>query len=211
VTAADVRDLVTRLSAAFELERDALATLDAATGDGDHGAGMARGFGRARDAVAELDGADGDVGAVLVAAGKGLMAGVGGASGALFASLFLDLGKVAAGAHALHAEHLAEGAPQAVATIRRRGRSEPGDKTMLDALIPAAEALRAHADAPLDEALGAAAHAARAGAEATRAMPARHGRARYATDAGVGHLDPGAVSMALVFETWHAAARGGPA
>ncbi|MBA2666051.1 MAG: DAK2 domain-containing protein, partial [Trueperaceae bacterium] len=151
MTAAGVRDLVTRLCAAFEQERDALATLDAATGDGDHGAGMMRGFGRARDAVAELG--DDDVGALLVAAGKGLMAGVGGASGALFASLFLELGKVAAGARTLQADHLAEGITQAVATIRRRGRSEPGDKTMLDALTPAAEALRAHAGAPLAEAL----------------------------------------------------------
>ncbi|MBA2667633.1 MAG: dihydroxyacetone kinase subunit L [Trueperaceae bacterium] len=209
MTADEVRALADGLAQAYARERDVLAQLDAATGDGDHGAGMARGFDRARAATAEIDGDD--VGAVLTAAGRGVMSGVGGASGALFASLFLALGAAAAGATTLETEHVVAGCADALSRIARLGRAEIGDKTMLDALAPALDALRAHADDALADALAAAALAAREGAVATVAMCARHGRARYAPEAGVGHVDPGAVSMAILFETWHDVARGGAA
>jgi len=206
VTAADLRVATAALARTFEAERDALGALDAEVGDGDHGAGMARGFRAAAEAAAATAGDD--VGVVLVAVGRGLMRGVGGASGALFATIFLEQGKAAAGATAWTSAQAAAGAAAARAAIQALGRSGPGDKTMIDALQPASEALSARAEAPLAEALAGAAAAARAGAEATRALAARHGRARYVADGGVGHVDPGAVSVALTFETLAAAAGG---
>jgi dihydroxyacetone kinase len=132
---------------------------------------------------------------------------MGGASGALFASLFLEIGKSSVGANTLESRHLAEGSRAALATIRRLGKTRTGDKTMLDALTPAASTLEANASGNLALALARAAEAARGGAEATKGMAARRGRAQYVPQAGLGHLDPGAVSVLLIFETWRDAAR----
>jgi len=195
-----VKHLLAALADTFEAERDHLGKLDAAVGDGDHGVGMARGFARARDAAMALD--TDDVGQLLQTAGRALMAGVGGASGALFATLFLDIGKAGAGSDALTVPHLAAGTNSALATIGRLGKAQLGDKTMLDALAPVVTALETSAEADLAQALNRAAEAAHAGAEATAAMPARRGRAQYVPNAGVGHPDPGAVSTTLIFTTW---------
>ncbi len=210
MTAAELRTLAAAWAERFAAERERLGRLDAATGDGDHGAGMQRGFARARTAVDAVSGDD-DVGAVLTAAGKGLMSGVGGASGALFATVLLEIGKAAAGADTLAVTHLATGTDAAVDRIGRLGRSAPGDKTMLDALAPAAESLAADIDDDVPGSLVAAADAAERGAEATRDLPARHGRARHVQGAGVGHVDPGAVSLALLLRVWAEVAAGGDA
>ena len=206
MTGEDVKNLFRLLADTFGAERERLGDLDAAVGDGDHGAGMARGFARASEAAAASP--DDDAGEVFTAAGRALMTGVGGASGALFATLFLELGKAAAGRAELQTSHLAVGTRQAVARISRLGKAAPGNKTMLDALEPAAERLEQRSDEPLRSALDAAFEAAQEGAEATRNMEAKHGRARYVPDAGRGHLDPGAVSVALIFETMRRAAKG---
>ena len=212
--AADVRAVVDLWAERFAAERERLGRLDAATGDGDHGAGMQRGFARAKAAVEALD-EGADVGATLGAAGKGVMSGVGGASGALFATVLLEVGKATAGAETLTVRALAEGAGSALDRIGRLGRSAPGDKTMLDALAPAVAVLRERAEGAgtidLATALAAAAAAAEEGAEATRELPARHGRARHVQGAGVGHVDPGAVSLALMLRAWAEAASGGDA
>jgi dihydroxyacetone kinase-like protein len=195
------RRLFEILEATFQAEKEHLGRLDAAIGDGDHGAGMARGFARACKAVAAST-AD-EVGSLFQTAGRALMSGVGGASGALFATLFLEIGKASSGARELEPHHLAVGAASALQAIRRLGKAEVGDKTMLDALAPAVEALEAGGALELEALVARAAEAARQGAEATTAMPARRGRAQYVTDGGKGHADPGAVSMALVFEALH--------
>ena len=205
MTGEDVKNLFRLLADTFGAEKERLGDLDAAVGDGDHGAGMARGLARASEAAAASP--DDDAGEVFTAAGRALMAGVGGASGALFATLFLELGKASDGAE-LQTSHLAVGTRQAVARISRLGKAAPGNKTMLDALEPAAERLEQRSDEPLRSALDAAFEAAQEGAEATRNMEAKHGRARYVPDAGRGHLDPGAVSVALIFETMRRAAKG---
>jgi dihydroxyacetone kinase-like protein len=182
----------------FETERDYLGRLDAAIGDGDHGAGMARGFAKARDAVASTD--PSDVGLVFQTAGRAIMAGIGGASGALFATFFLEIGKASAGSSKLEPMHLITGAANALQAISRLGKTQVGDKTMLDALAPAVEALATNRNVRLDELAARAAEAARQGAEATKDMPARRGRAQYVTNGGLGHPDPGAVSVAYIFE-----------
>jgi len=218
MTADDLRALFTALAATFAAQQAELGRLDAAVGDGDHGVGMARGFAAARDAVAAsdkssdalsggfLDTSSEDVGVLLQVAGRAFMSAAGGASGPLFATIFLELAKVAVGDERLEPHHLAEGVSAAVVIIARLGRAAPGDKTMLDALEPAAAALRQPVEAggTLTAVLERAADAARGGAEATTAMTARKGRARFVEGAGAGHPDPGAVSVALIFETWFA-------
>ena len=155
--------LVTRFTAA----EDDLNTLDAATGDGDHGSTILRGL-RAAAAAPED-------------AVTAFRTATGGASGSLFAQV---LGALIA---AQDGTPLAEALSRAATRIAQIGQAKPGDKTMLDALIPAAEA------AP--GGLPAAIAAAQAGAAATRAMAARRGRARYVEGAGVGHVDAGATSV----------------
>ena len=137
----------------------------------------------------------------VAAAGLALMSHIGGASGPLFATIFLELGKAFAEASAPPAESFASGLERAARQIQRLGRAAPGDKTLLDALLPAAEAAR-NATESLDRAQAAAAEAARAGAEASAGMEARRGRARFIEGSGVGHPDPGAVSVALILESW---------
>ena len=117
----------------------------------------------------------------------------GGAGGLLFAQLFKCIGKVA-GPTDVSLEELGNGLAQAAAQISRLGRTQMGDKTMIDALGPAVDALAAGGD------LMAAASAAEDGAEATRDMTATQGRARYVPDGGRGHVDPGARSVVLIVE-----------
>ncbi|MDE0100112.1 MAG: dihydroxyacetone kinase subunit DhaL [Truepera sp.] len=199
MTGSQVRALLSDLAATFERERAELGSLDAAIGDGDHGVGMARGFTQAATAAAAVPGED--AAPVFQAAGLALMSHIGGASGPLFATIFLELGKAFAEASAPPAESFASGLERAARQIQRLGRAAPGDKTLLDALLPAAEAAR-NATESLDRAQAAAAEAARDGAEASAGMEARRGRARFIEGSGVGHPDPGAVSVALILESW---------
>ncbi len=200
MTAEDIKAFGTSLAEIFDRERHHLGQLDASLGDGDHGAGMARGFSRAAQAMEAVE--SGDVGSVFQAGGQSFMAGAGGASGPLFATVLLELGKASRGVEQLGFAELEAGVRAAAATIGRLGKTEAGDKTMLDALLPAAEVLGCakRSGERLAVALQAAAEAARSGAEATTSMPAKKGRARYVEAAGVGHPDPGATSMALFFE-----------
>lgn len=207
MTGSDAQALFAALAARFREERARLGELDARAGDGDHGAAMARGFAAAAETAAAHD--PRDVGALFHAAGRAFMKATGGASGPLFAALFVQLGRAAAGREALAPAHLAAGLADAVALVQRMGRAEVGDKTLLDALAPAAEAAAgAQAQgAELAAALTAVAEAAREGADATRALRARRGRARWVEGGGEGHPDPGATSMALVFEVMQRAGR----
>ena len=158
-----------------ELEQP-LNALDAATGDGDHGAAMRRGL----EAVVTT--------AEPGTAAQAFRGAAGGASGTLFGALVGGLEAALAGDRELSSA-LAHAAGQ----VAKLGMAKRGDKTMLDALIPAAEAAGA---APNGDAAHAAAEAARRGAEATRQMTARRGRARYVENGGVGHGDAGARSVA---------------
>ena len=217
MSGAEVQALFARLAEAFAGARDRLGQLDAAVGDGDHGVGMARGFAAAAVAVAE----DGDgPGALFTRAGGALMSAVGGASGPLFATIFLEIGKALAADTADPSDpgdsssdddaalRISAGLAGAAERIQRLGRSGPGDKTLLEALLPAAEAFRNRAPEGLAAALAAAAGAAERGAQASADLPAQRGRARYVEGAGLGHPDPGAVSIALLFTTWSEGAEG---
>ncbi len=178
---------------------EVLSQLDAAIGDGDHGTAMRKAMNLAVKAVAEhrsrdLGGLLGDVGWAVLGAG-------GGSTGPLFGSFFLGLAEAAAEKAALGPSDLAGAFENALASVRKQTPAEPGDKTMLDALIPAVEALRAAADAGKDvqAALAEAADAAERGAEATARMQARFGRAKNLGERSLGTADPGATSVALLF------------
>lgn len=191
--------LVTRM----EAERDALCRLDGVIGDADHGVAMLQGMSAARDAVRATNGTLQDK---LNAAAKGFLNAVGASSGPLYATGFMRAAKAAGPRQAMPREDtplliaaMAEG-------IAHRGKAVPGQKTMLDAWAPAAEA--AGGDGPLTDRLDRVAAAARKGAEATAGMVASLGRAARLGERSLGHPDPGAVSAAMIVEEMARAFRG---
>ncbi|HWH93285.1 MAG TPA: dihydroxyacetone kinase subunit DhaL [Baekduia sp.] len=184
----------------IEAHRAELVRLDTAIGDGDHGTNMDRGM---RKVLEKLDGLEGeDIGAALKTVGMTLVSSVGGAAGPLYGTLFLQMGTATAGASTLDAAGLADALEAGVRGVQARGKAEPGDKTMVDALLPAVAALRAApGDAGLPEAVGGAAAAAEEGMKATIPMEARKGRASYLGPRSVGHQDPGATSSYLLLRS----------
>ena len=183
---------------AIAAESDHLTQLDAAIGDGDHGVNLARGFRAVREAFENSDTLP--PGRLLSLAGKTLVSTVGGASGPLWGTALRRAGRALGEAPELDGARLADALDAALAGVVELGAAEPGDKTMVDALRPAAAALRAAVErgAPLAEALEAAANAAADGARSTVPMQARKGRASYLGERSIGHEDPGAASTALI-------------
>jgi dihydroxyacetone kinase-like protein len=179
-------------------QSDYLTQLDAAIGDGDHGTNMRRGF----EAMAKALAGQGETspGQLLIVAGKTLVATVGGASGPLWGSALRRAGRALGDSATFDGHQLALALDAAIEGVVELGAAAPGDKTMVDALVPAAQALHQGLDAgqSLPEAVRAAADAARQGAEATVPMQARKGRASYLGERSIGHQDPGATSAAII-------------
>jgi dihydroxyacetone kinase-like protein len=176
-----------------------LCEYDGAVGDGDHGTSMLLGFTEAERAITQRPPAD--IGELFQSAGVAFMGNVGGVTGVVFGTLFLSLADATAGVGALSVRELRNALADALDAVKARGKAREGQKSMIDALAPAVRALeQAEADG-LQEALRAAARAAHDGAEATRSMQAAVGRARYQGAKAVGHIDPGAVSVAIIFDT----------
>ena len=176
-----------------------LTELDSAIGDADHGINMNRGMQAVLgkiDGIGETD----DIGALLKTVGMTLVSTVGGASGPLYGTLFLRMGTAAAGKSELSADDWAAALAAGLAGVQTRGKAELGDKTMVDALTPAVDALQAAlADgAAFDDALRRAAEAAEGGMKATIPLVARKGRASYLGERSAGHQDPGATSSWLL-------------
>jgi phosphoenolpyruvate---glycerone phosphotransferase subunit DhaL len=188
--AADVKD-----------NRAYLTKLDSAIGDGDHGTNMDRGM---RKALERLDTVEGeDIGAALKAVGMALVSSVGGAGGPLYGTLFMQMGSATDGKSELDLAGWADAVEAGVKGVQTRGKAEPGDKTMVDALLPAAESLRQAAGegADLDDALRRSAAAAEEGMKATIELVARKGRASYLGPRSAGHQDPGATSSYLLLKS----------
>lgn len=184
-------------------QRDTLVALDQAIGDGDHGTNMDRGFAAI---VAKLDsgdatgGPDEDPAALLRLAGKTLVSTVGGASGPLYGTGFLKLAASVSGLTSLDGAAIVGALDAATIGIAAIGRSKQGEKTMLDALVPAVAAARSALEAGADvpAILAAARDAAADGAAATIPLIATKGRASYLGERSIGHQDPGATSAALI-------------
>lgn len=200
----DWRRMILAAADAVEAQVDELSRLDAAVGDGDHGVNVVTAFGFARS---ELAGA-GDLlpGDVMKIVARGFLDEMGGAAGALFGSLFRVMGRSFGDANEIGTAQLAEALSGGVETVMRRGQTSPGDKTMVDALVPAAAAATESAESGVGvgDTLTAMAAAARTGAESTTSMPASRGRAKYAGDKAVGVPDAGATTVAIVLNAWAA-------
>ncbi|MGJ5749537.1 dihydroxyacetone kinase DhaL subunit [Streptomyces puniciscabiei] len=186
-------------AASVDREAERLTALDSAIGDADHGSNMQRGFTAVRAAL-EKEATD-TPGAVLVLAGRQLISTVGGAAGPLYGTLLRRTGKALGDAAEVGEEQLAEALRAGVDGVMALGGAAPGDKTMIDALVPAVDALA--------DGFAAARAAAEEGAVATTPLQARKGRASYLGERSIGHQDPGATSSALLVAALEEAAEGG--
>ncbi|PCE14395.1 dihydroxyacetone kinase [Microbacterium sp. SZ1] len=198
---ATVVDWITRFRDAVTEKRDWLTELDSAIGDADHGANMSRGMAAVVEKLGPASPATMDE--LLKSVGMTLVSSVGGASGPLYGTLFLRMGMTAGAVTELDAAALAAALRAGLDGIVARGKAEAGDKTLFDAMAPAVDALDAGVAraAGIADATRAAAKAAAAGRDSTTPLVARKGRASYLGERSAGHLDPGAASVTLLFET----------
>ena len=188
-------------AAVLEENRPYLTDLDSPIGDADHGINMDRGF---KKIVSKLPGVeDKDIGAILKTSGMALVTSVGGAAGPLYGTLLMDAGKAVAGKEELSDDDLVALLAAGLKGVIRIGKTNLEDKTMVDALHPALEALReALADGKdTVEALHLMTDAAHEGMKDTIPMLARKGRASYLGERSIGHQDPGATSSYLLLKT----------
>jgi dihydroxyacetone kinase-like protein len=190
-------DWIRRFAGEMDEHRQELVRLDTAIGDGDHGTNMDRGM---RKALEKVDGAEqADAGAVLKTVAMALVSSVGGAAGPLYGTLFLQMGGALAGQDDVDLAGWAAAWRKGLEGVQARGKAQPGDKTMVDALIPAIEALERASD--LGDGLRAAAEGAEEGMRATTPLVARKGRASYLGERSKDHQDPGATSTYYLFKT----------
>ncbi|MFD5847161.1 dihydroxyacetone kinase subunit DhaL [Streptomyces chartreusis] len=186
--AAFFRRWMTATAASVDREAERLTALDSPIGDADHGSNLQRGF-TAVTAAVEKE-APQTPGAVLTLAGRQLISTVGGASGPLYGTLLRRTGKALGDAGEVSETQFAEALRAGVDAVMTLGGAAPGDKTMIDALVPAVDAL--------GDGFVAARAAAEEGALATTPLQARKGRASYLGERSIGHQDPGATSSALL-------------
>jgi len=199
VGAEELRALIRAMAQRVGSERVALNRLDADLGDGDHGTSISRAFAVAVEEVEALE--QPSLSAIWLATAKALMNRMGGASGAIFGTFFLKGVASLRDADRLHKDAMGALLAAGLDGVKARGKADVGDKTMVDALEPAVAAF----DAADDFASGwrAAAAAARTGAESTRDLVARQGRAKFLGERAIGRQDPGATTIALMFEASH--------
>lgn len=197
----DVLHWIKAFHSTVEANKAYLTKLDSPIGDADHGTNMARGM---TAALAKIDGLDpGDIGKLLKTVGMALVSSVGGAGGPLYGTLFMQLGSKSGGMSEVDLAGFAAMVDAAVEGVQMRGKAEVGDKTMIDALAPARDALieAASNGASIGEGLARAAEAAERGMESTIPLVARKGRASYLGERSAGHQDPGATSSYLLLKT----------
>ncbi len=189
-------------AAVLEENKEYLTQLDAAIGDADHGINMDRGF---KKVMSQLPGVENnDIGNILKTTGMALISSVGGAGGPLYGTLFMRAGMATSGKQELNDADLVDMLQAAVDGVIQRGKAAPGDKTMVDALLPAVAAFK---DAVEDEgadpvtALQHAVAVAEKGMQDTIPLQAKKGRASYLGERSIGHQDPGATSSYLILKT----------
>jgi len=192
----EVRDMMLAVADKIIEAEPILTDADRALGDGDHGIGMERGMTAVKEALAGQEFPS--VGKVFIAVGTAMMSSMGGASGALFGTLFRAGGKAIAEAQALTGREVAIIFKEGTEGVMTRGEAKPGDKTMVDALFPAAGKAAEVAELPVSEALSAVADAAAAGRDASEGMIATKGRAKTLGENSLGKPDAGAVSVAII-------------
>ena len=202
VSTQQLLDIIARMSDIIQENKDFLTELDMPIGDSDHGINMARGFQAVAAKLPTLEGKD--AGTILKTVGMTLVSTVGGASGPLYGTAFMKAGAKMAGKTELGLDDLLVMLHEAVEGIKMRGKSTTGEQTMLDAMVPALEAMKAASGTPA-EVLAAGLKAAQDGVEATKGMIATKGRASYLGERSLGHQDPGATSFTLLLSVIAAA------
>ena len=198
LNANDVKAMMIAISDTVIQNEDKLGDADRQLGDGDHGIGMTRGFTEAKKQLEALT--PSSASQVFTTTGMALMSSMGGASGAVFGMLFQNGGMAIASAEGLDSSALFSFLDAGTQGVMNIGKAKPGDKTMVDALIPARDAAEAAKDQPISEALVAVAEGARQGMENSKDMIAQHGRARTLGEKCLGHPDAGAVSVSIIFK-----------
>jgi phosphoenolpyruvate---glycerone phosphotransferase subunit DhaL len=192
-----VLDWMNRFAGEMSEHRQELVRLDTAIGDGDHGTNMDRGMRKALEKLAASEPAN--PGAALKTVAMALISSVGGAAGPLYGTLFLQMGNALGDADEVDLADYAQAWRKGLDGVQSRGKAQPGDKTMVDALIPAVEALESASD--LGGGLRAATEAAQEGMKTTIPLVARKGRASYLGERSKDHQDPGATSTYYLFKS----------
>jgi len=195
-----VLDTILAIGKRIEEDKDFLTELDNVIGDGDHGINMARGFHMVEEKLPPLEGKD--IGTLLKTTGMTLVSTVGGASGPLYGTAFMKAGMVMAGKEEMSLEDFFVCMDAAIEGVKMRGKGDKGEKTMLDAMIPALGAMKASASEGADTktALKAGVAASKEGVEYTKTIIATKGRASYVGERSIGHQDPGATSFTDMLE-----------
>ncbi len=208
IDSAALLDILQAMAKKMESEKDYLTELDNEIADGDHGINLARGFAAVEEKLPSLAGKD--IGTILKTAGMQLVSKVGGASGALYGTFFMKAGMAAKGLDTLDGAALVKVLGAGVEGIKSRGKATTGEKTMLDAWVPALEALDAGLTSgqSLADALGDAVGAAEEGVEYTKTIIATKGRASYIGERSLGHQDPGATSTLYMLQVLQQAVQG---
>lgn len=192
------RDMLLAVAQSLIDQTDILTDADLTIGDGDHGIGMRRGFEAALVALNEAE--PESVEAAFKATGTAILSNTGGAAGAVFGTLFRAGSKAFAASGRVDGESFAGFLEDGLAAVLKRGGVIEGQKTMVDAVAPAARAARAAAGEGLAAASSAAAAGALEGVEASKAMIATTGKARSLGERSIGHPDPGAISISLILK-----------
>ena len=207
ITTVDVLACLRKMADVIEENKQHLTELDAAIGDADHGINMNRGFQAVLKKLPSVE--DKDAGTILKTAGMALVSSVGGAGGPLYGTAFMQAGMAVAGKHELEASDLLSILDSALKGVVMRGKANLGDKTMVDALTPAVNAMREALEngAGTVDALEQATAAAEQGMIDTIPMLAKKGRASYLGERSIGHQDPGATSSYLLIHTMAEVAR----
>ncbi len=191
-----VVEILHGIAKVMEEEKDFLTELDNVIGDGDHGINMARGFAEVEKKMESIAGKD--IGSILKSVGMTLVSTVGGASGPLYGTAFMKAGASIGAKNEIGMQDFLDAFKNAIEGIKARGRSTVGEKTMLDAMVPAFEAMEASVQAGESDSrkvLDAGVTAAKAGVEHSKSLVATKGRASYLGERSVGHQDPGATSF----------------
>ena len=195
----DARNMLLYVADKIIANKPYLTEVDSAIGDGDHGIGMAGGMQKAKKKLLKMED-ERNVYQIFETAGQAMLMSMGGASGVIFGSLYLAGAKGMEAKEILTAQDIAKMEEKSLIAIQKRGGARLGDKTMVDALAPAVEALKEHAGEGLLEMMKAAEYAAKQGVENTKQYIAKYGRAKSLLERAIGYQDAGATSVYLIFQ-----------
>lgn len=197
----EVIDIINKIGDKIIEEKDFLTELDRPIGDNDHGINMAKGFTEVKKKLESM--ADADLGTIFKNTGMTLVSTVGGSSGPLYGTAFMKMGMALNGKKEMSLQEFLAALQMGVEGVGQRGRSTTEEKTMLDAMVPALNAMKEASEAGQDakSALEAGVKAAEAGVEHTKDLIATKGRASYVGERGIGHQDPGATSFTFMLQT----------